>query len=312
MVCLDVDQRLAKSEVGVSFRPSMNKFPAKKFRIDVVRTSSVPSFTFLNRQIILLLSSLGIRDEVFLSLQERMLQKSRDLDPDPGKACNALKELKEFGGNGYHAFLLEYLQTVDGHQEPFTQRLLHSLQGFLIKELRTKARILVPHSWALFGVVDETSTLNYGQVFVQIDNSHRQDGVKGVLRGPVVVTRNPCFHPGQFLSRNSKTGLIFQLPGDIRRLEAVDVPELRALTNVVVFPMNGPRPHAMEMSGGDLDGDTFWICINPKLIFDVNEEPFDYQDQAAQAEGEAQRTGNKPYTIEDVCEFFGEYIEADK
>ena len=92
----------------------------------------------------------------------------------------------------------------------------------------------------------------------------------------------------------------------------MDIPELRALTNVVVFPMNGPRPHAMEMSGGDLDGDTFWVCINPKLIFDANEEPFEYQDQAALAEKEAQQAENRPYTIEDVCEFFGEYIEADK
>ena len=200
MVCLDVDKRLAKSEVGVYFRPSMNKFPTTDLSIDVVRTSSAPSFTFLNRQIILLLSSLGISDEVFLSLQERMLQKSRDLDQDPVRACDALRELKEFGGNGYHAFLLDYLQTVDGHQEPFTRRLLHAFQAFLIKELRTKAKILVPNSWALFGVVDETRKLQYGQVFVQIDNSHLQGGVKRVLQGPVVVTRNPCFHPGQFLS----------------------------------------------------------------------------------------------------------------
>ena len=68
----------------------------------------------------------------------------------------------------------------------------------------------------------------------------------------------------------------------------------------------------MEMSGGDLDGDTFWICLNPKLPFDVNEEPFDYQDQTVEAGKAAQQAEHRPYTIKDVCEFFGEYIEADK
>ena len=76
--------------------------------------------------------------------------------------------------------------------------------------------------------------------------------------------------------------------------------------------MNGIRPHAMEMSGGDLDGDTFWICNDSQLIFQSNEEPFRYIDQAAEAEREAQMASNKRYTIEDVCDFFGEYIKADK
>ena len=58
---------------------------------------------------------------------------------------------------------------------------------------------------------------------------------------------------------------------------------LHGLKNVIVFPMDGPRPHAMEMSGGDLDGDIFWICRHPKLIFQSNEEPFDYQGQEDEA-----------------------------
>jgi RNA-dependent RNA polymerase len=101
------------------------------------------------------------------------------------------------------------------------------------------------------------------------------------------------------------------LKGDIRKLEAVDIPSFHALKNVIVFPMQGPRSHAQEMPGGDLDGDTFWISRHPKLIFEKNEEPFDYQDQEDDAKA-AQPSSQTPHTITEVCNFFGEYIAADK
>ncbi|CAF3263143.1 unnamed protein product [Rotaria sp. Silwood2] len=74
--------------------------------------------------------------------------------------------------------------------------------------------------------------------------------------------------------------------------------------------MNGSRPHPAEMSGGDLDGDTFWISRHPDLIFKENEEPFDYQDQDYEA-NKMQTINDVQHTIEDVCNFFGEYIAVD-
>lgn len=41
----------------------------------------------------------------------------------------------------------------------------------------------------------------------------------------MLVTRNPCNHPG-----------------DIRLLEAIDCPELQYLYNVIVFSSKGDRP----------------------------------------------------------------------
>jgi hypothetical protein len=128
-----------------------------------------------------------------------MLQQLTALTGNPHKAREALKDLNEFGGNGCHAFLIDYLKTLGKHKEPFARRILFAFQAFLVKELRTKAKILVPNSWSLFGVADETRELKYGQVFIQIDNSNQQGGSSKILEGSVIVTRNPCFHPGIYL-----------------------------------------------------------------------------------------------------------------
>lgn len=98
----------------------------------------------------------------------------------------------------------------------------------------------------------------------------------------------------------------------MRKLQAVNIPLFHSLKNVIVFPQQGPRPHPKEMSGGDLDGDTFWITRHPQLIFPRdNEDPFDYQGQEDEAK-EAHSSPSTPHTIEEVCNFFGEYIAADK
>ena len=59
-----------------------------------------------------------------------------------------------------------------------------------------------------------------------------------MINTDVLVTRNPCLHPG-----------------DLQKFRAIDVPELSHLSDVIVFPTNGKRPSADLMSGGDLDGD---------------------------------------------------------
>ena len=298
MVCLDIFNRTKEANIDVYFRKSMNKFEATSFSIDLVRTSLDPSIAYLNRQIILLLSALGIPDKTFVQLQDNMLQQIRALTGRPKDARRALKDLNGSVGNEFHTFLISYSRQLEEQQDPFVRRLLMCFKAFLLKELRIKAKISVPNSWVLLGVIDESATLLSNQVFIQIDNRNRQkeNPTVEILTGPVIVTRNPCFHPG-----------------DIRRLEAVDLPIFHDLKNVIVFSKNGPRPRPMEMSGGDLDGDTYWISQYQDFIFNQNEEPFEYQSPIQEIDHEVNHNNNrKPHTIEEVCNFFGEYIAADK
>lgn len=78
--------------------------------------------------------------------------------------------------------------------------------------------------------------VQYSAVETRADRDDEDDefnkNKKIVLRGPVVVTRNPCLHPG-----------------DVRQLEAIDVPGLCHLVDCVVFPRQGSRPHPNEMAG---------------------------------------------------------------
>ena len=195
MVCVDFANLLGGTEYDVYFRPSMNKFPSSSYSMDVVGSSCSLTKAFLNRQIILLLSSLNVNDENFLMLQERMINHVLNLTQGSYGTCQSLRNLNEFGGNGYREFLLEFFHTFKDNREPFTQRILRSFQTFLIKELKSKAKIQLDNAWTLYGVVDESYTLNYGEVFIQIYDEDLA-GKSRVLKGPVLVTRNPCFHPG--------------------------------------------------------------------------------------------------------------------
>lgn len=69
---LTLDPRLPDN-IAV-FRPSMRKFESSHRRIEVLQTSR-PQAVFLNHQLIILLSNLGIPDDVFMKLQRDMLDR---------------------------------------------------------------------------------------------------------------------------------------------------------------------------------------------------------------------------------------------
>ena len=67
---LCVDPRLRGLQICI--RPSMKKFESPHRRLELLQTSR-PQAVYLNQQTIMLLSNLGVPDEIFLHLQKRML-----------------------------------------------------------------------------------------------------------------------------------------------------------------------------------------------------------------------------------------------
>jgi len=139
----------------------------------------------------------------------------------------------------------------------------------------------------MMGVIDETGKLEYGQVFFQYTERLGEKNPHTIYTGKVIVTKNPCL-----------------FVGDIKKLDAVDVPELHHLWDVIVFPAKGPRPHTDEISGSDLDGDRYFVCWDQDLIPTMMEKPMDYDPPETKK--------SESITIDDVKRFFIDYIRNEQ
>ena len=142
----------------------------------------------------------------------------------------------------------------------------------------------------MMGTADESGSLCYGEVFVQysVDIDRPQAETK-ILEGPVVIAKNPCFHPG-----------------DMRKFTAVNKPHLKHMIDCVVFPTQGSRPHPDEMSGSDLDGDMYFVCWHSQMLPPgENKQPMNYEPKPKQVL-------HRAVTENDMIDFIGSYINGDK
>ncbi|KAG8366464.1 hypothetical protein BUALT_Bualt17G0082700 [Buddleja alternifolia] len=284
------------SSVKLSLRPSMLKYQSDNMKLDVLSWSKYQP-CFLNRQIITLLSTLGVKDHVFEKKQREAVAQLDDILVDPSRAKEAL-DLMSPGENTN--ILKEMLKCgYKPDEEPFLSMMLRAFRSSKLLDLRVKARIFTPQARQMMGCLDETGTLEYGQVFVQFsaagtrrfyeefDEDISNDEYNYIIKGEVVVAKNPCLHPG-----------------DVRVLKAIDVPALHHMVDCVVFPKKGMRPHPNECSGSDLDGDIYFVCWDPDLIPPRQVEPMDY-DSAPNTQLD------HDVTIEEVEEYFTNYIVND-
>ncbi|KAJ8108289.1 hypothetical protein ONZ43_g6472 [Nemania bipapillata] len=257
----------------VNLRPSQQKFRSKSTLLEIIQPSRF-SVATLNRQTITILSCLGVPDAAFLALQRIQLIDYDKAMEDPATAMRLLARFVD--QNGITTTVAQMIS--DGFmqsKEPFFMCILQVWRAWSLRLLREKARIVVEQGAFVFGCIDETFTLRgyhesrpsgsrpsggsqeassneFPQIFLQVPkpggplddpNSYM------IVKGPCVVGRNPSLHPG-----------------DIRVVEAVDVPALYHLRDVVVFPANGDRDIPSMCSGGDLDGDDFFVIWDQSLI----------------------------------------------
>lgn len=223
---------------GLALRPSMKKFGTNHCSLDILNIAeAIPCF--LNRQIIMILSALGVPDCAFETLQ-----------------LNHLKYLAEcFNFNGKLSLKNLNISHLDP-MDPFMRSLISAQYRQQLTELLTKTRIAVPMGRILMGVIDETGTLAEDEVFCQI----KDDQLSSVIDGIVTIAKNPCLHPG-----------------DVRVLKAVRSNILEAYSrNVIVYSRHGSRPVPNMCSGSDLDGDLYFVTWDQSLIPPRVEEPMKY------------------------------------
>ncbi|XP_078691457.1 uncharacterized protein LOC144921909 [Branchiostoma floridae x Branchiostoma belcheri] len=272
--------------LALQYRKSMEKFSSDHDNIEIC-SESHPARLYLNRQIISILSGLGIPDEVFQVLQDEQLRKLASMFLMEPRAVDALNQRAQLSGVPYGKLSNCGVYMT---REPFFKAMLRKVYKSGIGDIRRKARIEIPPEYGrhMLGVLDETDTLKYGEVFVQYTEDIQDKGGKTkILTGDAVVARNPCFHPG-----------------DVRKLTAVDVPGLHHMVDVIVFPSKGERPHPNEMSGGDLDGDQFFVTWYPDLVFQrQNADPMHFKTP--------KKIELDIVTISDLQDFIVEYIKND-
>ena len=289
----------------IHIRRSQYKFPAMHEGLEIIRCSQFASAN-LNRQIILVLSALGVPDHVFVEKLKIQLSKLERAMTDEKLALEILQ--RDVDAN--QMTLTVAAMVLEGFQktgEPFVTCLLQLWRAWSIKYLKEKARITISQGALLLGCVDETATLKghfentekpesdtpiamksrlVPEVFVRLSKG-ANDKPQTIL-GPMLLARNPSLHPG-----------------DIRVVCGVDVSELHHLRDVVVLPQTGDRDVASMCSGGDLDGDDFLVMWDRDILPQHwNHEPMDYSaPEPVEHSGEI--------TADDLATFFVNYMKND-
>lgn len=223
---VSLDSRLVEDQFNI--RPSMEKFTgSRSVTLEVCGAAWRPYPMVLNRQFIKILEDLNVPLESFMMLQDRAVEKLRMMTTNTFNASfllNGTQTSKAARLSG----LLEMLSDIglEYHDDSFLRGVVEMAVITKLRDIKYRGRIPVENGITLYGIMDETGFLQEGQIYVVTQSSI--DERKQVLTGGrVIITRSPALHPG-----------------DIRTVEAIDVPEnspLNHLRNCVVFSQHGCR-----------------------------------------------------------------------
>jgi len=143
--------------ICVRIRDSQLKFDSPSSDLEIIRCAEFWQ-AFLNRQIILCLSNLGVSTEVFLRKQEETIAALEHALRDDTAATKALRN--NIDPNRMTLSICELVEAgFRSSQEPFTHALLHLWRAYSLKYLKDKAKIPVSDGAFVLGTVDETATL---------------------------------------------------------------------------------------------------------------------------------------------------------
>jgi RNA-dependent RNA polymerase len=288
----------------VQIRQSQEKFKARFNGLEIIRVSRF-SVASMNRQMITILASLGVPKDAFLKLADIQLLNYKQAMVDQATASTLLSTHVDENQTSLAMKDLINWGFMDTEiQEPFVMTILQLWRTWSMKLLKEKARVIVEKGAFVLGCVDETGTLRghsaatersrgpknvneLPQIFLQVPEIPGKPGYR-VIEGVCLVGRNPSLHPG-----------------DIRIVQAIDCPALRHMRDVVVFPSIGDRDVPGMLSGGDLDGDDFFVIWEPSLLPPRwNFPPMDYRAPPPTAL-------TRDVNHHDLAQFFVKYMRND-
>ena len=288
---------------NVYIRESQLKFQSDSAGLEIIRPARFASAT-LNRQIIIILETLGVPAEAFMKLLNMHIGRHESAQRSSVDAIDLLKsQVDENHTTQTLAKIVRHGFIEEEVQEPFVKLIMDLWRVWSFRLVKEKARIPIDKSAFVLGCVDETGKLRghskategsqateidkLPQIFLQISNSE-EGGNSRIISGVCIVGRNPSLHPG-----------------DIRVVEAVDSEDLHHLRDVVVFPSVGDRDLPSMLSGGDLDGDDFFVIWEPSLIPpEWNHPPMSYTPLPP-------LQLDRPVEERDLREFFVRHMKND-
>ncbi len=240
---------------SIRIRDSMTKFKSDDFQfIEVAQTFERPKPAYLNRPLIMILETLGVRAETFKRLQDEMISSVKKAAGSL-EGAHTLLQTYNLGRalkvpqvlSNLHKFGFKYSFS------DFFRRAMKCVVYDILRALKYKARILLPNGYTLVGVADIHRYLNEGEIFGKrvywglllvhriIDRASYlacicHEGHDPIfLEGRTLITRSPCMHPG-----------------DVQLVKAIGCPPRDSpffhepLRNCVVFPCQGTHSHVVD------------------------------------------------------------------
>ena len=239
--------------------------------------------SYLNRQVILLLSALGVDQKKFMNKLNNYRKKLENQ-----KFILSLVHYPEWN----KMFNKMCSCGINRINDRLMNSLIESNLDILYDDVKNKARIYIEESAYVKGIMDEYGILNEGEAFLHI----KRDNLDLILDKKCAVAKCPCLHPGDIRLLTFK-----KYNKNIPSTKKYEV--FNRYENVVIFPSKGKRPHPNECSGSDLDGDDYFIFYDSDLIPKAQVNPMDYDSSNSKHE-----KNENPYTLNDVIGYFAEYI----
>ncbi|POW19920.1 hypothetical protein PSHT_04098 [Puccinia striiformis] len=282
----------------VRLRPSMRKFEGESFTLDIVESFNHPFPAFLNRPLIKILEDLKIPAPVFLMQQRKYITKIEDSRKSLHKSSLLMNQIG-LGKSINLSQILKYLSQLMGTDNPsklngltkIIEDCLNLMVVNCLKDLKFNARIPLPNSYNLVGIIDEDYILQDREIYVCIE---RVGSKRIYIEGRVGISRSPSLHPGDF----QLVTAIGKPPSSKSRLDS--------LVNCVVFPLIGKRSLSSCLAGGDLDGDLYTVIVDSQFIPHPDHiyQPGDYEPPEM-------ISLDNPCSISDGIIFFLDYIVND-